>query len=185
MKTFLFVDTETTGFKKNGNLIQDGQARCCQIGILLTNEEGKSIAEFKSLIKPHGWNIHEGAQRVHGITDADCARYGLDFRQVFLIFKNLAERADVVIAHNADFDKGIMEVEEAYYNLGELTSKLEKIWFCTMKTNTHIKGGKWPKLTETLEHYCGRKSGKDAHDAMADVRDCRDIFFAMQKQNAA
>lgn len=185
---FLFDDTETTGFKKNGDLIQDGQARVCQIGLILADWQGIPRLKFKALIKPDGWTISEGAQKVHGITMEQCEKYGLPFRSVFSLYRRLAGMSKVIIAHNDEFDRGMMQIEEAYFNQGledDKKSNVDAPWFCTMRSNTHIAGGKWPKLAATLKHYTGRDLGGDAHDALADVEACKDIFFEMLKQNRA
>jgi len=180
---FLFGDTETTGFKKNGNLIQEGQGRVCQLALLLTDDQGRSLAEFCSYIKPDGWVIGEGAQKVHGITMEQCEKFGLSMNAVFMLYKRLADMATQIIAHNSDFDKGMMQIEEAYFNQARKEMEFVVVntpWFCTMKPNTHITGGKWPKLNEALKHFCQRDLGDMAHDAMHDVKACRDIFFAMR-----
>jgi len=179
MKNFLFIDTETTGFKKGGSLIQDGQARVCQIAMMLTDKSGKSLCSFSSLIKPDDWQIHPGAQAVHGKTNDMCEVYGVNFVFAYNIFAQLAKKADLIVAHNVNFDRGMMEIENAYcaQREGRTAEMILKPWHCTMITNTHIKGGKWPKLSEALKHYCNREA-TDAHDAMGDCIDCRDIFFA-------
>lgn len=68
---------------------------------------------------------------------------------------------------------------------------MSKPWLCTMKPNTEIvkapkkngsSGYKWPSLEEALQFYCKRSVGEFAHDAMYDVKACRDIFFAQAKR---
>jgi len=182
---FLFCDTETTGFPKKGNPIQEGQARVCQIALLLTDAEGKALAEFSALIKPDGWKVGEGAAAIHGFSTEHCANYGMAGRSVFQIYAKLASMADVIVAHNSAFDKQMMEIEQAYFNEGrEEPLIVDNDWSCTMLTNTHITGGKWPKLNEALKHYCGRELGDQAHNAMYDVQACRDILFAMRRLSA-
>lgn len=178
---YLFLDVETTGFPKKNALIQDGQARVCQIAMILTDKFGKSLFEFCSLVKLNGLPIAKGAQEVHGFTTEQCDQYGFHFASVFDTYLALQEKAELNIAHNSEFDSGMMNIEQAYYI--QHTGKglvPARPWHCTMKTNSHIKGGKWPKLEEALKHYCNRAPTK-AHDAMGDVKDCRDIFFATRK----
>lgn len=184
---YLGIDTETTGFKKSGALIQPGQARVCQMGMILFNEEGRSLAEFCSLVTPDGWEVGEGAQKIHGFSTTDCLTFGLSMAGIMQLYRSLTALAVQHVAHNADFDAGMMEIEQAYYNVNRPTEKRIEImtpWFCTMKTNTHITGGKWPKLAEALRHFTGREQSA-AHDAMGDVRDCRDVFLAARKKAAA
>lgn len=194
---YLGIDTETTGFKRKGELIQENQARVCQIAMVLADHTGKPLTKFSSLIKPDGWIIGEGAKKVHGISDEMCERTGISMKSVFALYVRLTSMSDIIVAHNADFDRGMMKVEEAYYNApfpvpGDETTMCQppitevvKDWYCTMKTNTHITSGKWPKLEEALQHYCGRSVGENAHDALVDTEACLDVFFAMRKKVAA
>lgn len=184
---FLFLDTETTGFSKNGNLIQPGQARVCQIAMLLTDGEGKSLNEFSSLIRPDGWVVGDGAKAVHGFSTEMCERFGINFKAMVSLYQRLASMATGIVAHNSEFDRKMMEIEEEYH-----TPSYKKVitpWIDTMKPNTdivkapHKNGGngyKWPTLEETLVFYTGRSLGNTAHNAMYDVQACRDIFFAMR-----
>jgi len=55
--------------------------------------------------------------------------------------------------------------------------------FCTMKEMTPIckipgryDEFKWPRLTEAYRHAFGGEFG-NAHDALADVRACKEIYF--------
>lgn len=185
---FLFIDTETTGFKKNGALVQEGQGRVCQVAMLLTDSIGKSISETSLLIRPDGWKIGEGARKVHGFTDEQCEKFGIAADTLCGLFMHMAARATLIIAHNEEFDRGMMDVEMAYHQArGFPPSPAQPPkWYCTMKTNTHITpGGKWPKLEEALQYYCGRGLGETAHNAMYDVQACRDIFFAARRKQQA
>lgn len=179
METFLFLDTETTGFKKSGQLVQEGQGRVCQVAMILTDSQGIPLSEFCTLVKPDktDWEIHPGAQAVHGKTKAMCMTHGIEQQEMVDIFDSFMSRASQIVAHNESFDRGMMEVELAYAGAED---PLLREWFCTMKKNTHISRGRWPKLDYALQHFCGRSMGNSAHDAMADTRACRDIFFAMR-----
>lgn len=184
---YLFNDTETTNFPKKGAAIQEGQGRVCQLALLLTDGKGKSLAKFSTLIKPDGWIIGEGAQKVHGITMEECERFGVPAKTAFAMYNNFCSKATLRVAHNDEFDNNMMSIEQAYYNASvsaNVNIKLKS--FCTMKSNTHITpGGKWPKLDFTLQHYTGRSLGDTAHDAMFDAEACRDIFLAQMTRKAA
>lgn len=195
-KTFLFLDTETTGFKKSGNLVQDGQARVCQIAMILTDINAKPLAKFSALIKPEGWEVSQYNIDTCKITQEECEQYGLNQVSVMACYNRLASMADVIVAHNADFDSGMMDIEQAYLQkyqnrllmenrLTTLLLPIEKPWYCTMKNNTHISGGKWPKLEHALRHFCNREIGTKAHDAMVDTQACMEVFFASEMRQAA
>ena len=186
-ETFLFTDTETTGFAKKGPHIQEGQARVVQLAMLLTDANGKTLAEFSGLIKPDGWKIGEGAQKVHGITDEQCERHGFNAKSVMNLFSGFAVRASTIVAHHEDFDRRMIDIEYAHMNGVDAPTHYNASWFCTMKDRsiTQHFGGRWPKLADALKHFTGRVLGDDAHDAMHDVRACRDIFFAARAAQAA
>lgn len=178
---FLFLDYETTGFKKSGSPKQEGQSRACQMAMLLTDKNGRSIAEHSCLIKPEGWKVSQFNIDSCGITQEDCENFGISSKALFSLFSRYAKIATTIIAHNEEFDSGFAHIEAAY---AEMEMPITP-WFCTMKSNMHITGGKWPKLEETLKHFCQRSLGDQAHNAMYDVQACRDIFFAMRKKEAA
>jgi len=173
---FLALDTETTGFIKKGAAVQDGQARVCQLGMILFDGKGRTIMEVLTLIKPSGWDMGEGAQKVHGITKDECELNGIDQQKAVELYRFMASKASMIVCHNSDFDRGMMEIEEAYHNSGE---SHKKPWFCTMKTNAHLFGGKWPKLDVALKYFCDNTLGDTAHNALADAGAAKDIFLAM------
>ena len=185
---YLFLDTETTGFPNADIEARNPkQGRVCQLALILADENGRSLAEYTSLIAPDGWSISEGAAKVHGLDDDICAKYGMESRKAFLTFLQFARKAKVYVAHNLDFDMRVLDIEA--YAHGLLIPEGREM-FCTMKATTDIcklpkargSGYKWPKLGEALETLCGRKQNEDtAHDAMADTRDCMEVFFKLKE----
>lgn len=183
---YLFIDTETTGFPKQcGPLVQDGQARVCQVAMLLTDEAGRSMAEFSSLVKPDGWTVGEEAGKVHGFTNDLCELYGASFPYVIAAFLGLAQKAETIIAHNTGFDRKMMQIECSYKG----TDFPATPWHCTMlqtvpicKLPGNYGDFKWPRLEEALQIVCGRTLGDTAHDALYDVRACKDIFFKLKEE---
>ena len=178
-ETFLAIDVETTGFPKSGALIQPDQARVCQLALILCDARGKVLSKFCSLIKPDGWKIHEGARKVHGISDEQCERYGVGFISAIGLFHYLASMATTVVTHNVKFDRQLLEIESAY---AKEVWPMDRNWFCTMENNTHfMPGNKFPKLAEAYRHYCDKEI-EGAHDALVDAEACKDIFFEMKKR---
>lgn len=179
----LFIDTETTGFFKKGPTKQDGQARVCQLAMLATDNDGKSLAEFSFLIKPDNWTINPKASEIHGFDDELCEKNGIPSGLAITLFQEMAEKSDLIIAHNKQFDSKMMDIELAY-NMQPY--RPQNKWICTMLRSMNIckipgRYGdyKWPKLNEALKELCGREMGDEAHDALWDTRACRDIFFAL------
>lgn len=189
---YLFIDTETTSFpKKYGDIKQDGQARVTQIAMLLTDGNGRSMAEYSTLIKPDGWVINEEAAKVTGFSNELCELWGVSCKAAFNFYLRMAGIATKIIAHNIEFDRKMMQIEAAYCE----QAFPQNDWFCTMHstaplvnippTEKMIAAGfnkpKDPKLEESLQFMCGRSLGDTAHDAMYDVKACRDIYFELLK----
>lgn len=183
----LFFDTETTGFKR-----EDFIPEIVQIAAILQDTVTlRVLAEINLIVAPHN-PIPKEATAIHGISTKLAVNYGLDQHQAQEIFYRLLQRCDMLVAHNLDFDLEMVELNwlETY-----LMAK-EKEQFCTMNELTPImklpKTGKnhyhddkypdfkAPRLQEAYNHFFG-KDFEGAHDAMADVRACRDIYLAMQK----
>lgn len=175
---FLAIDTETTSFTRKGDHKQENQGRAVQIGMIYFDGTGQTLSALHFLVRPSGWKISEGAQKVHGITEEECEEFGIQQKTAVNLFRFYAKRSNMVIAHNTPFDQRIMEIEEAYYD--DQPNLVGTPWYCTMQNNTKITpDGKWPKLELCLQHYCGRGLGNKAHNAMHDVEACRDIFLTM------
>lgn len=187
---YLFGDTETTAFAKSGNLVQPGQARICQVALLLTDENGKSISEFSALVKPDGWNVSNDAEAVHGYSTEMCEKYGMPQYLIMHTFHEMASKAMFQIYHNSSFDTKMFDIEKSYfYDQAFQFAKPEV--YCTMKESTPVckipsaRGFKWPKLEEALQRLCNKSLGNQAHDALWDARACKDIFFALKGKKAA
>jgi DNA polymerase III epsilon subunit-like protein len=109
------ADTETTGFPKPGAAIQPGQARVCQLAVLLCDDDGKHMTEFSTLIRldeDTAMNIR--AQEVHGISWDMCNKYGMSQRQAIDATLDIMCKADKVVFHNKKFDLQMLAIEVAY-----------------------------------------------------------------------
>lgn len=188
MKTFLFFDTETTGkadFRAPSAAAH--QPRLVQLGAILADEQGRELAALNLIIKPNGFEIPAEAAAVHGITTELARAVGVPVLDACEPFYSLARVAQGYVCHNTEFDRLIMDGE-----LQRLRLDLpEKSWHCTMKAMTSVcrlpgRYGdfKWPNLQEAHRH-CFQREFDGAHDAMADVRACRDVFFWMRQQGHA
>lgn len=173
----LFFDTETTGFKGS---------RLVQLGAILQDlETGKIISELNTMVNTGGFPIPENASNIHGITNQIADKYGITMGAVDKLFGWMLTNSDVIVAHNIQFDLDIVST-----NLPISKDLLVgKETFCTMKNTMNVlklpskfKGGsyKWPKLIESYKYYFGAEFD-NAHDAMADVRACRDIYVKLNE----
>jgi DNA polymerase-3 subunit epsilon len=177
----LFFDTETTGFPNPKN-----PPEIVQIGALLQDiDSGRILGELNLLVQVTG-QIPEQARAVHGIDNDLTYAFGLKSNAADRMFAWLAQKADVVVAHNIKFDTDIIN---GIWPQSEMVLR-SKRQFCTMLQSekivglkgTHAGGTKWPKLIEAYRHFYGTDFD-GAHDAMVDVRACRDVFLKLNELN--
>ena len=206
----LFFDTETTGIRKGGFI-----PRVVQIGALLTDNQGKTVGELNLLLLPDGFqNIPIEASNVHGFSTDFVKNHGVDRYMGLSAFFAMMEQADTVVAHNAEYDMDLLQIETDYYKDIHNDAQASTIWqsilseakvFCTMLNSREIlklplseaqasffkdKGidqqYKNPRLEEAHIYFMGYNF-EGAHDAMADVRACKDVYFKLHslKEEAA
>lgn len=172
----LIFDTETTTLP-NKELAPDepGQARIMQLAMLLTDENNKELAVYKSLILPSDWGpVHPKAYEHHKLTVEQCDKLGTPILHALTTFSMFYELCDVAVAFNKDFDIQLLEIE---YLRHATIRPQHKPYHCAMKPLTMLIGlkqegtnrPKWPKLSEAYT-YCTGKTLENAHDALADVR---------------
>jgi len=182
----LFFDTETTGlpdFKKPAS--DPSHPHIVQLGAILYDDARHVVSEINLLVRPEGWTIPAEASAVHGITQEAADKYGLPLASVMLLFLDLCARADLIVAHNHSFDEKMIRREWHHLGNEAVAETFRKIpSFCTMKATTDIcklpgkYGYKWPKMQEAYRHFFG-KDFEGAHDAMADVRACAAVYWAI------
>lgn len=174
-----FFDCETTGkadFKSPPEA--EHQPKVVQLAALLSDEKGVEIASLSLIVKPAGFSIPQEASSIHGITTEIGMAKGVPRIHALLAFASLAKIAKVHCCHNSDFDTFILrgECERLSVNFPKRET------FCTMKAMTDVcklpgpYGFKWPKLQEAYRHAFG-KDFEGAHDALSDVRACKEIYL--------
>jgi DNA polymerase-3 subunit epsilon len=190
MNTLLFIDTETTG-KIDRYLppTHDRQPHMVQLAAMLTDEAGKRMAQFVTLIRPTTWEIPAEASRVHGITTDDCMRCGVPLDVAIITLNSMIDAASKIIAHNMDFDSVIIRGTARHVSFPVVLEERMTDTYCTMKAATDVvripspyRAGqfKWPSLAEAYKHFTGKElSG--AHDAMVDVEACAAVYLAMNQ----
>ena len=194
MTKVLAFDTETTGkWNYQAPFTDVTQPHLVQLGAILHDSETKrNIATVDMLIDPDGkWVISEEVSKIHGITHEMACKFGVLLSNACYIFRDLAKKADVIIAHNIEFDQSIISKAMHDEGLPEMPWG-ERIIRCTMKTATNIvkakktgfgKGYKWPTLTETHLHFYGT-GVTDAHTAMADAAACLNVYHKLEEMGA-
>lgn len=189
----LFIDTETTGkylFDRAPG--ESGQPYIVQLAAIMYDDQRRERFMLNTLIRPTRggvpFSIPVDAQAIHGISTQDCQRSGLTIHTAMTALEQLCDMSEVVVAHNIDFDAAMVTSE--IVRLGRVLPPALRRRYCTMKESTHIcnlpgkYGPKWPKLSEAYQFFF-KEELQGAHDALADVRACARIYYALQDRHAA
>lgn len=103
-RTVLFLDTETTGPDASAD-------HMVEAAFLLSSYRGtggtEEVSEFSSMVKPPV-PVPPEASAVHHITDGMLAE-APEPAEILHHVKELAEKADLICAHNLPFDMGILD----------------------------------------------------------------------------
>lgn len=151
VRVALYVDVETTGLGADAQLIEFGAVRfsCDDTGRVY--DVGPSFSEFNDPGAP----IPEDITKITGITDDDVRGHAVVWREVAPLFDGVS----LVIAHNASFDRPVLE-----RHLPEMPALP---WACSYSEVPWryfgVEGG---KLRHILADACG--VFYDAHRALDD-----------------
>jgi len=184
----LFFDCETNGLPINYNgsyTDVDNWPRVIQLAWLLTDEHGNVIRQAAHLIKPDGWVVPQEKFWIeNGHSTERCMEEGSPILDVLDDFMSAKQQADLLVAHNLNFDHRIVWAEFIRAGMQPRSGMLK---ICTMQSstkycalpNTNGRGGfKWPKLEE-LHRALFASDFDGAHDAMADIQATAKCFFAL------
>lgn len=183
----LFTDTETTGkWDFKASVDAPHQPHIIQLAAIL-DRDGRDATEFETLVHlPADVRIDEGALRTHGITAARALEEGMPLREALTIFQNMVSAADLLVCHNTDFDLKVLLA--AYARAGLISHIPSMRQYCTMRASTDVcripgkYGYKWPKLDEAYRVLVDPSGFEGAHSALADVRACRALYYALQQR---
>lgn len=189
----LIFDTETTGkiqklnkFHKPSIFETDCWPRIVELAWVLYEDEGQVLSKEASLILPDNFVIPEESIKIHNISNALAKEEGLPLNTVLLSFLEAVKTADVLVAHNIEFDMKVLCSELARQKrLDDIQILQHKRNFCTMLTGTSVcqipspyGNYKWPSLAELYRKLLGTEMGQ-AHRAMFDVEATASCFFKL------
>lgn len=171
----LIFDTETTGLVDNMSTRLEKQAEIIEFcGIAIDPADGKITEEFDQLIRPT-IPITEEITKLNNINN-EMVRNAPTFKFLAGDIRDLIERSDCVVAHNAAFDRDMVNIEFA--RLGQTKIAWPRI-ICTIEATLHIKGYRL-SLSALHEHLFG-VAFDGAHRAKADVEALARIVVELTK----
>lgn len=188
MKALIF-DTETTGMVQFRKPPEDpSQPDLIQLGMLLVDtRDWEPRARHSLLVQlAPGVTIEPAARDAHGISEEDCARYGVPSIVACSLFNQACLQADLIVAHNLSFDSSIMKT--ALHRIGGKPHRFDgRQLICTKEASTDVLklpgkyGYKWPTLAEAYRHYTGLEI-EGAHDALVDTEACLQVFRGLVQE---
>ncbi len=179
----LVFDTETTGLPPGGKrTVVDPKTWpfIVQLGFAFVDTDSLEPPEEHNFIVKVDGDIPTA--HIHGITKELNTARGVPFGEAFAKLAPLLDRADLVVAHNIEFDVGMLQAECLRHGLPFAPPAAQ---FCTMRRSTEICGlvsargfPKPPKLSELHKFFFGAEP-EVTHEAMADVRSCLRCFYRL------
>lgn len=165
IENILILDTETTGLapKKGDQVIE--------IGVILFNLKYKSVLQSFSTLVPCEENPVERINHIPaGLTQCKYPRQTNDQYFMESVLPSMAEAAQAIVAHNAEFDRGFVAAMPCCRSLAEMQ------WICTKRNFT------WPcHLTRfSLEAVCAGM-GVPYVQAHRALNDCQLLAQCFQK----
>ena len=118
-KNILILDTETTGLDNEND-------DCLEVGSILFNVKNRSVLAQQSFLLPVENN---NAEKINNIP-AEITRLPQPLFEAIQYFQSLVQVSDVIVAHNAEFDK-------KWFGIKKLP-QIERQWICSMDDIT------WP-----------------------------------------
>ena len=190
---YLIFDTETTGLPRSYKApISDVEnwPRVVQLAWQLHDDDGKLLEHNDFLIKPDGFDIPYGSEKIHGISTELAVGQGIGLAEGLELFEGALEKATFIVGHNVSFDINVLGCEFFREEKSiEWTDKLV-LDTCTEKTAGLCKllggrGGRFklPTLSELHEHLF-QAQFNEAHNATADVEATTRCFLELIRLKA-
>lgn len=183
----MIFDTETAGIPDDYNAPHsdiENWPRMVQLAWESFDTHERRIGANSHVIRPDGFKIPKDAESVHGISTATAKRIGKPVADVLDEFLEALAESSILVAHNLNFDTGILGAE--FYRVGIKRPFRHLAQICTMRETTDFcalpgpYGSKWPKLDE-LHHKLFKKKVTKSHDAGADTATCAKCFFELKR----
>ncbi|MBI4532765.1 MAG: WYL domain-containing protein [Candidatus Melainabacteria bacterium] len=164
--TFVAFDTETTGLSPIG-------AHLVELSGVKFSIDGQVLSTFSQLIDPDS-KIPEEATAIHGITDEMVCGQPKYSTVIPSFLQWLGHGEVVLVAHNASFDLGFLEVALAKLN----APPPEHLVIDTLSLSRRLIPEAVNHQLHTLVEHLGLSSG-GYHRALADSYHVKDLFVRL------
>lgn len=162
---FVAIDFETADQKRDS---------ACALGIVVV-DHGEIVDRCYKLIRPPRKKFNPFCQRVHGITWSDVADEP-DFAELWPEFKPYFEGADFICAHNAAFDKSVLNA----CCTASRNTPPEQPYLCTVQLSRNVWSLPSHKLPSVCDHLDIRLKH---HHAASDAEACALIAVNGLREN--
>jgi DNA polymerase III epsilon subunit-like protein len=159
-----------TGLPKHPAAKDSVQPRGIEFGGILIDEEFNELETLELLINPHQ-PLEDIIVKITGLTDNDLKDQPT-FLEVAPAMEAIFAEADALVAHNAPFDRTILELELARNGITEWP--WPKYDICTVQEHAELFGFR-PSLVVLYQHLFGEPPNQ-VHRALDDVRILVDVF---------
>ena len=160
------IDFETTGIWFRHPCV------CVIEAAVITYEGEREVAAWSTLVRPR---CRVGAEitRLTGITQEAIDAAGVDYDPAGDALASALTSAQLVVAHNWEFDKKGLRWFDIELGPGQGT-------YCTMESLAH-DGRKWPRLEEAVALFGVGVDGS-SHRAETDARSAGRLFIEMVRR---
>jgi DNA polymerase-3 subunit epsilon len=166
----IVLDTETTG------LATSQGHRIIEIGCLELVNRRLTGREYHRFLNPER-AIDEGAERVHGISNADLEgqpRFA-DIADELIDFLRDSE----LVIHNAEFDVGFLEYELSLMKHPRPLIEEHATVLDTLELARHLHPGQRNSLDALCKRYAVDASRREVHGALIDAELLTRVYLAM------
>lgn len=187
----LFFDTETTGLPTNYKAPPTAiynWPRLVELSWIVCNEAGEQLKAQTLVIRPNGFTIPESATEVHGITQDRAMQEGVMLSAALKAFMDDVKTADIIVAHNANYDINVIACELYRLSVLPLISKKaictmqSSIVFCAIPSRNGYSKHKYPSLQELHTKLFG-EGFEGEHSASVDTGVAQKCFFELVQQS--
>ncbi|MGQ9370094.1 3'-5' exonuclease [Azospirillum sp. A39] len=165
MTSFAAIDFETA---------DQGRDSACSVAVVLV-EDGRIVERVQYLIRPPRQRFL--FTHIHGLRWEDCAE-APDFGALWPDLAPLLDRAELLVAHNAPFDRGVLHACCSAHGLPAPRHRFA----CTVQ----IARAAWNVYPTKLPDVCRRlRIALRHHDALSDASACAEIVLAALRDGHA